>query len=167
MSQAFRDMLANRKFAVPLIALLFVCFVGLVLVGAVLLLRPGSDDGGRSTALAGEDITPSVTAVNLVTAMPAATSTATPRPSPTLVPLATVDVGSAATAAPTAGEGGEATPVATMAATAAAANADAENNTDGDGELADTGLGWGLILFAGSGLAALTVAARRLRLARD
>jgi len=35
-----------------------------------------------------------------------------------------------------------------------------------DEELADTGIGWGLVLFAGIGLAGLAVVARRFRMAR-
>jgi hypothetical protein len=34
-----------------------------------------------------------------------------------------------------------------------------------DEELADTGIGWGLVLFAGVGLAGLAIVARRFRMA--
>jgi hypothetical protein len=171
MSQGMRDMLANKKFAIPLIILLGFCLVGLILVGVVLLLRPGADDTRGAVEVAGQAVTPSVTAFELatftpaVTNTPASTSTPTPRATATLVlvptlaggtgatPLATADVGTG-----TGTEGMEATssPVPQAAATAAPANS--------DGELAQTGLGWGLILFSGAGLAALVIVARRLRL---
>ena len=167
MSQGIRDMLANKKFAIPLIILLGFCLVGLILVGVVLLLRPGDGEGDRSTELAGAALTPSVTAIDLVTFTPGPANTATPRPSATLVPVATVAVTAGATAAATADVGatsGAPTAQATAAATAAVSQATATIAADGDDELAQTGLGWGLILFAGGGLAALTMAARRLRM---
>ena len=46
MSQGLREMLANRRFAIPLIVLLAFCFVGLILVGVVLILKPGAPDQG-------------------------------------------------------------------------------------------------------------------------
>lgn len=65
--------------------------------------------------------------------------------------------------------GGDATP--TVAATAeptatSSQSADATATPIPDEELADTGIGWGLVLFAGVGLAMLAVAARRFRMAR-
>jgi hypothetical protein len=162
MSQGIRDMLANKKFAMPLLVLLGFCLVGLILVGVVLILRPGAGDAGAPTKVGGEAITPSITAVALVTFTPAPSYTATPRPSPTLVPVAPAAEGDEGTPAATADVGSSAGSP-TAAATAAQATATTAS-TDSDGELAETGLGWGLILFAGTGLAGLAVAARRLRL---
>lgn len=176
MSQGMRDMLANKKFAIPLIVLLGFCLVGLILVGIVLLLRPGARAAEVPPQdVAGEVLTPSVTPVELVTFTPTATDTPTPRPTATLVPVdtvappagtseATVDIGGGegtgtAEATATTATGGQATatsapsqPTATTAPTTA------------EGELAQTGLGWGLILFSSAGLAGLAMAARRLRL---
>jgi hypothetical protein len=165
MSQGMRDMLANKKFAIPLIVLLGFCLVGLILVGVVLLLRPGAGDSRAPVDVAGEVLTPSVTAAELATFTPAPANTPTPRSTPTLVPVATVADESGATAVPTAevdagsdsgGAEATSTPVPTVVPTVA--------ETNSDGELAQTGLGWGLILFAGTGLAVLAVVARRLRL---
>ncbi|HSJ52181.1 MAG TPA: hypothetical protein VLC52_00420 [Anaerolineae bacterium] len=193
MSQGIRDMLANKKFAIPLIVLLGFCLIGLILVGVVLLLRPGADAPGEPTQqVAGEVITPSVTAIELVTFTPAPTNTPTPRPSATLVPVATVAGGGEGTPGATdevgGGEGtpgatdevgggaGSPTPGATATATSPATGGQATATTavsqatattaptPAEGELAQTGLGWGLILFSGAGLAGLAVAARRLRL---
>ena len=52
MSQGLREMLANRRFAIPLIVLLGFCFVGLILVGVVLILKPGSPDADEPVAQA-------------------------------------------------------------------------------------------------------------------
>ncbi len=168
MSQGIRDTLANKKFAIPLIVLLGFCLVGLILVGVVLLLRPGEGDDGQPTQVAGEVVTASVTAADLATFTPAPTNTVTPRPSPTLVPVATVGAGTGTPEATSAVSSAAGSPTvgATAAATSSVSQATATiAAANGDGELADTGLGWGLILFAGAGLAALGVAARRLRLA--
>jgi hypothetical protein len=42
MSQGLRDMLANRRFAIPLIVLLGFCFIGLLLIGVILIWKPGA-----------------------------------------------------------------------------------------------------------------------------
>ena len=52
MSQGLREMLANRRFAIPLIVLLAFCFVGLILVGVVLILKPGAPNGDGDVAQA-------------------------------------------------------------------------------------------------------------------
>jgi len=41
MSQGLRELLANRRFAIPLIVLLAFCFVGLLLIGVILIWKPG------------------------------------------------------------------------------------------------------------------------------
>ena len=167
MSQGMRDMLANKKFAIPLIVLLGFCLVGLILVGIVLLLRPGAPaDAVRLQDVAGEVLTPSVTPVELATFTPTATDTPTPRPTATLVPVdtvvppeATVDIGGGAGTGTAEATGGQAT------ATSAPSQPTATTApTTTEGELAQTGLGWGLILFSSAGLAGLAMAARRLRL---
>jgi hypothetical protein len=170
MSQGIRDSLANRKFAIPLIVLLGFCLVGLILVGVVLLLRPGDSDDTQATQVAGDMLTSTAGAVDLVTFTPApATNTVTPRPSPTLVPVATLGEGTASAPAGTGAVisvAGSPTAEATAAATSAVSQVTATiAPTASDDELAQTGVGWGLIIFAGGGLAALGVAARRLRLA--
>ena len=158
MSQGLRDMLANRKFAIPLIILLAFCLIGLILVGIVLILRPGAPGGG--TPVAQTTFTPTLqpTRPPIPTSIP--TDTPAPRASPTLVPLGTPAT-SVALATSTTPAGGTAT---SSVATAGPATATATPPTDE--ELADTGIGWGLILFSGIGLALLAVMARRLRLAR-
>lgn len=166
MSQDLRDMLANRRFAIPLIILLAFCFVGLILVGVVLILRPGPSDGGEPVA----ELTDTVTLVptEQLTSTPAPTDSPTPRPSPTLVPLGTstepVSAGTAVTSV--AGEGtatGEATTAVPTATSTIGGEATATPQTED--ELAQTGVGWGLVLFSGAGLAVLVLVARRLRLA--
>lgn len=164
MSQGFREMLANRRFAIPLIVLLAFCFIGLILVGIVLILRPG--DG----APVAQATTPAATATRSqpVTFTPSPTATRTPRPSPTLVPMGTVGSDTeepSATASPVPSE--EASPLATatpVSGGSAVAQETATPVAEGD-ELADTGLGWGLVIFSGLGLAVLLAGARRLRLA--
>jgi hypothetical protein len=165
MSQGLRDMLANRKFAIPLIVLLAFCFVGLILVGVVLILKPGAPDGDERVAEVTDAPTQEVT--EQATSAPTATATSTPRPTPTLVPLGTsVDSDSGET--PGASVGGDETPTtaATAEATATAGQAAEETPVPiTDEELADTGIGWGLVLFAGVGLAGLAIVARRFRMA--
>ncbi len=158
MSQGLREMLANRRFAIPLIILLAFCFVGLILVGVVLILRPGAPDVDEPVAQTTGSPEPEAT--EPATSTPSATETPTPKPSPTLVPLGT-SVDSAA--------GGDGTPTtaATSEPTATAEpTAEATSVPITDEELADTGIGWGLVLFAGVGLAGLAIVARRFRMAR-
>ncbi|MFN2291189.1 MAG: hypothetical protein ACK2UC_08375 [Anaerolineae bacterium] len=167
MSQGFREMLANRRFAIPLIVLLAFCFIGLILVGIVLILRPGEGDNGGPVA---QVTTPAATATQTqpVTFTPSPTATRTPRPSPTLVPMGTVGSGTAepdATASPTATEVGSPLATATPASGGSAVSQETATPVAQDDELADTGLGWGLIIFSGLGLAILLAGARRLRMA--
>lgn len=166
MSQGLREMLANRRFAIPLIVLLAFCFVGLILVGVVLILKPGSSDGDEAVAQATN--TPALEATEQVTSTPISTETPTRRPTPTLVPMGT-PVDSTSGGTPVSSVGGDGTP--TTAATAeptatAGQTAQATSIPVTDEELADTGIGWGLVLFAGVGLAMLAIVARRFRMAR-
>lgn len=167
MSQGLREMLANRRFAIPLIILLAFCFIGLILVGIVLILRPGEGDNGGPVAQA---TTPAAAATQAqpVTFTPSPTATRTPRPSPTLVPMGTVASGTAepsATASVTPTEVGSPLATATPASGGSASAQATATPVAQDDELADTGLGWGLIVFSGLGLAILLAGARRLRLA--
>jgi len=178
MAQGFRDMLANRRFAVPLIILLAFCFIGLLLIGVILIWQPGAPE--PETPVAGVTSTATARPTDSVPATSVApTDSPTPRPSPTLVPVGTVVDSAAAaetaTAAAAAGGEGEATATVT-ATTGAAATAEATSDQGSaaeetlvpgseDDQLAQTGVGWGLILASAVGLAALVVAARRLRLA--
>ena len=170
MSQDLRDMLANRRFAIPLIILLAFCFVGLILVGIVLILRPGASDGGESVAQATATVTLEPT--DRLTSTPAPTDSPTPRPTPTLVPLGTpTELVPAGT--PVSSAGGDATPTGESATASVTAEATSTTAPTGEAtatpqpedELAQTGVGWGLILFSGAGLAGLVLIARRLRLA--
>ena len=159
MLQGLRDMLANRRFAIPLIVLLLFCLAGLILVAIVLIFKPGAQDADDAVAQATSTPEPALTAAATSDVEP--TEVPTRRPTPTLVPLGTSvgstggDEDAAPTTAPTAeptatsGSSTEETPVPIT-----------------DEELADTGIGWGLALSAGAGLALLAVAARRLRMAR-
>ncbi len=187
MSQGLRDMLANRRFAIPLIILLAFCFIGLILIGVVLIWQPGARD--RGTPVAQQSATAAVEPTELATFTPAAASTATPRPSPTLVPVGTVVTSAAPEAEATLSTAqveetqvasqqtmtamaGEVPSAADQTATAAAMSGGeataAPTATPGDDEeLAQTGIGWGLILVSGAGLGLLAVAARRLRLANQ
>jgi hypothetical protein len=166
MSQDLRDMLANRRFAIPLIVLLAFCLVGLILVGVVLILRPGASDDGEPVAQATTTVT--LVPTEQLTSTPSPTDSPTPRPSPTLVPLGTVtepvSAGTAVTSVagePTAT--GEATTAVPTSTSTPAGEATAIPQTED--ELAQTGVGWGLVLFSGAGLAVLVLIARRLRLA--
>lgn len=170
MSQDLRDMLANRRFAIPLIILLAFCFIGLILVGVVLILRPGASDGG--TPVAETTDTATLEPTDQPTSTPVPTDSPTPRPSPTLVPLGTPeDSGSVGTPVSSAGgdatstsEAAAATPTTEPTSTAPPAG-EATATPQPEDELAQTGVGWGLILFSGAGLAVLALIARRLRLA--
>ena len=166
MSQGVRDLLSNRRFAVPLIALLAFCFIGLLLIGIVLIMRPGAT--GDRGAVAGATVSPTVTSSvpPTVTATPSPSPTASPTSSPTLVPVGTVttEVDAEGTVAPTSTL--VAAPGSQAEATTEPAGAEAEETVspEDDEELAQTGLGWGLVLASGAGLAGLAIAARRLRL---
>lgn len=171
MSQGLRDMLANRRFAIPLIILLAFCFIGLILVGAVLILRPGAPPEG--TPIAQETSTRPLIPTEQPTSTRVPTGSPTPRPSPTLVPLGT-QVGSASGGTPVSSVGDGATATAAAATAEATTEPTATGSTGGEAtatpqteeELADTGVGWGLILFSGIGLALLALVARRVRLAQ-
>jgi hypothetical protein len=168
MSRDLRDMLSNRRFAIPLIILLAFCFVGLILVGVVLILRPGASDDGEPVA----DVSATATLepTDLPTSPPEPTDSPTARPSPTLVPLGT-PTESAST--PVSTDSGDGTPpveattaVPTTESTATEPPAgEATATPQTEDELAQTGAGWGLILFSGAGLAVLVLIARRMRLA--
>ena len=161
MSQGLREMLANRRFAIPLIVLLAFCFVGLILVGVVLILKPGAPDPDEPVAQLTN--TPAVEATEQATSTPVPTEEPTSRPTPTLVPLGTSVDSSGGT--PVSSVGADETP--TTAPTAEpTATAEATSAPVTDEELADTGIGWGLVLFAGVGLAGLAIVARRFRMAR-
>ncbi len=159
MSQGLRNLLANRRFAIPLIVLLAFCLVGLILVGVVLIVKPGAQDADEAVAQA--TTTPESTTTVVATSAVEPTGEPTRRPTPTLVPLGTSvdspseDEDAAPTATPTT------EPTATSGSSTEATAAPIT-----DDELADTGIGWGLALFAGVGLAILAVAARRLRMVR-
>jgi len=200
MSQGLRDMLANRRFAIPLIVLLAFCFIGLILIGIVLIWQPGAPDRGEPVAQ--ETASATAEPTDLATFTPTATSTSTPRPSPTLVvldtpgagtpgaetpdeetpgaetpgveePLSTAEVGETQVAAEQTmtADAGQTGSSADQTATAEAASgeeptaAPTDTATVDDEELAQTGVGWGLILFSGVGLGLLAIAARRLRMA--
>jgi hypothetical protein len=170
MSQDLRNMLANRRFAIPLIVLLAFCFVGLILVGIVLILRPGASDGGEPVAQATATVT--LVPTDRPTSRPSPTDLPTPRPSATLVPLGTSSEPVSADTPVTSATGdatatGEATTAAPTAASTSTASTGGEATAtpQTEDELAQTGVGWGLILFSGAGLAVLTLIARRLRLA--
>ena len=161
MSQGLRDMLANRRFAIPLIILLAFCLVGLILVGVVLILKPGLPGGDKTVAQTTN--TPGLEVTAQATSTREPTEEPTRRPTPTLVPLGTaVDS--------TAENGNEETTPTTAATAEPTATTGQSTQATAvpitDEELADTGIGWGLVLFAGVGLAGLAVAARRLRMAR-
>jgi cytoskeletal protein RodZ len=177
MSQGVRDLLANRRFAVPLIVLLAFCLIGLILIGIVLIWQPGPPDDGGSVAQNTATPLPESTE----TLAPTAAETATPRSSPTLVPVGTQVVStkpaSTVVADPSTAEAEEteAAPQQTLTAEAGeTATAEAGSGEDATpaptespeegGELAQTGIGWGLVLFSGAGLGLLAAVARRLRL---
>ena len=182
MSQGFRDMLANRRFAIPLIALLALCFIGLLGLGIIFVMGLGgngdvaqatatpeatatvgsgcyrSGDGparthGHADAQALAHLVPLGT-VTTVAETPEATEEATTAPN--------ADNTDAPTVEPTATEQAQATEEATSEPDDNQETVTPEPEED---ELAQTGLGWGLVLFSGAGLAMLAVAARRLRLA--
>jgi hypothetical protein len=160
MSEGLRDMLANRRFAIPLIILLAFCFIGLILVGVVLILRPGAPPPGTPVAQA--TATTALEATEEPSPTPQPIDSPTPRPSPTLVPLGT-PVRSESTGTPVSPAGtGEATAEPTATGSAAG---EATATPQTEDELAQTGVGWGLILVSGIGLAVLVLVARRLRLA--
>jgi hypothetical protein len=132
-----------------------------------LILRPGDGDNGDQVAQA---TMPAATATQTqpVTFTPSPTATRTPRPSPTLVPMGTVEPGAAqpsATASATATEVGSPLATSTPVSGGSALPQPTSTPVAQDDELADTGLGWGLIIFSGLGLAILLAGARRLRLA--
>lgn len=167
MSEGLRDMLANRRFAIPLIILLAFCFIGLILVGVVLILRPGAPPPGTPVAQA--TATTVIEPTEEPTSTPEPVDSPTPRPSPTLVPLGTPGTSEAAGTP----ESSAGTPVSSTGTEEATTEATATESAGGEAtatppteeELAETGIGWGLILVSAVGLAMLVLVARRLRLA--
>lgn len=164
MSQGLRELLANRRFAIPLIVLLAFCFIGLLLIGIILIWKPGLPTRGEAIVQA--TATPPVTATQPRPPTFTPTSSPTPRPSPTLVPVGPTVGGptSAATTEATVPAGEEAVPTQVASTPTSTPSPSAQETTSEDNELAQTGIGWGLILASGTGLAALTFIARRLRL---
>ena len=153
MSQGIRDLLANRKFAIPLIIMLAICFVGLLLLGIVFIVKPGSKTAAepQPTAKAAVvQVTETSSPIPILPTQPPTNPTAAP--TNTLVPIGTAVV-SVTDTSPAA--------QATTAVDAAATSAPAAE----EDELAQTGVGWGLIVASGAGLALLFIVARRLRLA--
>jgi len=152
MSQTMRNLATNRRFAIPLIVLLALCLIGLLLLGVVLV---SSRNKPVAEATATATLQPTQTSVS--TTIPTATAQPTAKPTNTLVPVGTpVSVGTATLP-----------PVVEATSTAGATPGTGEQPTTtppDDDELADTGVGWGLILASGVGLALLFIAARRLRL---
>jgi hypothetical protein len=170
-------MLANRRFAIPLIALLAFCFIGLILVGIVLILRPGAPKGtpvAEATTAADQGRSGTTQVIEEPTWTPAPTNTPTAKPSPTRVVLGTQvsSGGGSATATlvavgtPAGTSAAAATTQVPTAGTPAGAATTAPSATAmPEEELAQTGIGWGLILASGVGLALLAIVARRVRLA--
>ena len=163
MSQGVRDMLSNRRFAIPLIILLAFCFIGLLMIGIVLIFRPGDGDDVA-------EITETATVAVTDTREP--TDTLPPTNTPTRSPTATRVLGGT----PTDGAEGEPTPTSTEAAVIVTSVAgetqtveptveEATTTPEPEDELADTGVGWGLVVFSAIGLGALVIVARRLRMA--
>jgi hypothetical protein len=84
-----------------------------------------------------------------------------------LVPLGTAVSSTGGDSTPTATEATAATSEPTLQATSGAGSeAQATATPLPEDELAETGVGWGLIVISGAGLAALVVFARRFRLAQ-
>jgi len=181
MFQNLRDLMSNRKFAIPLIVLLGICFIGLLLLGFALILPSiRSDSEPVADVVLTQAAVEGTETAALTTPTEAPTQKPTPRPSPTLVPVGT-SVGSGAnqpegtavaevTSSPVTSAGEATTATAQAAASAAPTEGSTtaeETPTSGgqDEELADTGIGWGLIFVSGGGLAAVAIAARRLRMA--
>lgn len=170
MSQGMRDILSNRKFAIPLIILLAFCFIGLLMIGVVLIFRPGADEPVAEVTDPVVEITDTVAPTD--TPEPTEDlATATSRPTNTPVLRSTtvssgVDTDATATAAAevTSVAGTEVASVETAVAEATQATVEATSTVEPGDELADTGVGWGLVLFSGVGLAGLAIVARRLRM---
>jgi hypothetical protein len=173
MSQGLRDMLTNRRFAIPLIVLLAFCFIGLLLIGIILIWRPGAPAIEEPVAEVTATLVATATDSVPPTSAPPPTNTVAPSPTATLVPVGTPvssagedeELGTEGGGTPVSSEGettSESTPVSSGAEQATAeptATVAVE-----DEQLAQTGVGWGLILASGAGLAGLVIAARRLRM---
>jgi hypothetical protein len=183
MSQGLRDILTNRRFAIPLIILLAFCFIGILLIGIVLIWRPGLPAGQQPEARVELTATQAATSAVAPTKAAPPTQAPTAKPTPTLVPVgtavssggdSTTELGSPA-AAPTSGQseasaGGSATVQPTPTTGGSIQGAGTSQQQDpgspaGDSELAETGVGWGLVLASSMGLAVLAFVAHRLRLA--
>ena len=173
MSQGMRALLANRKFAIPLIALLALCLIGVLMIGIVIVAQPGQ--AGELVAKAEVPLDIGVGAVSAVpgealepTAMPSPVASPTPRPTATWVPVRTASNQTLPMAAATATVAvvAQAQPLTSNPATSARLLAQASDDPSaGDSELAETGVGWGLVMASGIGLAMVVLFARRMRLA--
>lgn len=171
MSQGLRDMLTNRRFAIPLIVLLAFCFIGLLLIGIILIWRPGAPQIEEPVAEITATSAPTATDSVPPTSVLPPTNTAAPSPTATLVPVGTPvsSTGGDEESTSEAGEDettSEGTPVSSGAEQATAEPTAEPTATVAveDEQLAQTGVGWGLILASGAGLAGLVIAARRLRM---
>jgi hypothetical protein len=169
MSDGLRAMLGNRRFAIPLIILLGFCFIGLLMIGFVLIFKPGatppSDTAAKVAVTAATDTPepPTSTTEPSATASPTATRTPTGTPTQSAAdepPLTSV---AAATAEPS--DTPQPTTEPTSEGGSGEATATSTPEDPDDDELAQTGLGWGLVLVSSVGLGALAVLARRLRMA--
>jgi hypothetical protein len=168
MAERFRELLANRRFAILLIALLAFCLVGLIVIGVVFIFGLNGDDEPESVAQATTPVSePTQVPTTAPTSVPA--DTATPNPTATLVPvetsaktvLMTATLPAEGPTGAAAGSGG--TP--TSGSETGAPSGETATQSPEEETLAQTGVGWGLIIAAGFGLALLGLAARRLRLA--
>lgn len=166
MSQGLRELLANRRFAIPLLVLLAFCFVGLLLIGIILIWKPGLPTKGGTVAQATATPPPPVTSTQPLPPTFTPTHSPTPKPSPTLVPVGPTVGGATPTATTetTVPASEEIAPTSSAPAPTSTTPPGAQETTAEDEELAQTGVGWGLILTSGTGLALLTFVARRLRL---
>lgn len=175
MTGNLRSLLTNRRFAIPLIVLLGFCFIGLLMIGFVLIFRPGAETKADTEARIAAVAPTSPTAKRTSSPIPEASSTSTPRP--TLTPFststkeATEEAASTTVAMTTATPTSESeagpteTPTATAEEGTSEPTASPEPEETGDDELAQTGIGWGLVFISAVGLAGLVIVARRLRLA--
>ncbi|MBN1135609.1 MAG: hypothetical protein JXM73_03445 [Anaerolineae bacterium] len=150
-----RDLMTNRRFAIPLIIMLALCLIGLLLLGVVFV-----SGRNKPVAEAAPTATLRPTQTLVLSATPSATTQPTAKPTNTLVPVGTLVSAATATLSPAVAD----TAVPTTGPTAGTGEQPTATPPDED-ELADTGVGWGLILASGVGLALLFIAARRLRLA--
>jgi hypothetical protein len=154
MSQVASYLKANKGFAIILFGGVALCLVALLGLGIVLLTSRGNEPAAQEpTATLQPTHTSVATTTSTATAQPSA------KPTNTLVPVGTPVSFSTATPPPAVVD----TAVPTTGPTVGTGQQPTTAPPDED-ELADTGVGWGLILASGVGLALLFIAARRLRL---